>query len=105
MDIQASTTKSLRGRIAFVTVLHLVGIMVGVGGIICLERLIPTGAEGGWLTRIYAGALLAVTVLANLILLICALFKRGMSVLAVLFRLIAVAAAILLVIWRLLRRS
>ena len=103
MDIQTSTTKGRRGRIGLVTISHLVGIMVGVGGIICLERLIPTGAEGGWLTRIYVGALFAVTVVANLILLICALFKRGISILAVVFRLIAVSAPILLVIWRLLR--
>ena len=105
MDIQTIATRSRRVRIALVTVSHLLGIMVGVGGIICLERLIPTGAEGGWLTRIYIGTLFAVTVLVNLILLICALFKRGMSVVAVLFRLIAVTAPILLVIWRLLRRS
>jgi len=85
--------------------MHLVGGVVGVVAILGLETLIPTGAEGGWLTRIYIGALFAATAIANLVFLIIALSGKGNSGVVVVFRAIAIAAPMLLCIWQLLRNT
>ena len=90
---------------ALLAIAHCVGIVMGVASMVFVEWLIPTGHEGGWLTRIYVGALFAATVLINLILLIGALFKIGISAPAVALRIVAVAAPILLGVWRLLARG
>jgi hypothetical protein len=84
-------------------IMHLIGIAAGVVAILGLESLNPKGAEGGWLTRIYLGAIFAATAIANLAFLIIGLCGKGNSGIAVAFRAITVAAPILLCLWLLLR--
>jgi hypothetical protein len=84
-------------------IMHLIGITVSVVAILGLESLNPKGAEGGWLTRIYLGTLFAAAAIVNLVFLIITLYRKGDSAMAVVFRVIAIAAPILLCLWLLLR--
>lgn len=102
---QVKPSDGHRALTALLVVLHLIGIFVGVGSVICLETLVPTGAEGGWLTRIYVGFLFTVTAIANFLFLLCIVFRKGMSNTIIVVRLIVVLSPIILVLWMLLRRG
>jgi len=90
--------KNSKLSIAYIAA-HFVSVVVCVVAIVGLGKFIPAGAEGGWLTRIYAGVLFAAAAVINLVFLILAIYKKGYSATAVAFRIIIIAAPILFLLW------
>lgn len=92
-----------RSRFFLSVILHLIAILVAVGGIVGIGKLIPTGHEGGWLERFYVSFLLGVTILFNLIFLILSLFNKGKSGVVIMLRVFVFFAPIFMVLWNLIR--
>ena len=84
-------------------IMHIVGITVGVMAIFALNKLIPSGAEGGWLTRVYVGFLFILAVLTNATFLLLAIHGKSKTDAAIGIRIVIAMVPILLVLWRLFR--
>lgn len=84
-------------------IMHLVGITVGVTAIFTLSKLIPSGAEGGWLTRIYVGCLFILAVLTNATFLVLSIYGKGKTDATIGIRIVIAMVPMLLVLWRLFR--
>jgi hypothetical protein len=85
--------------------LHAIAILIGVAGIVWMGRLIPGGAEGGWLTRVYVGAMLGAAVLANAVFLVLGFFRKGSASSVSCAGLVACAIAPAIVLWYLVRAA